>query len=162
VPGRTTGPPIRAAGRARPPPRLRPRPPRHPGPARSGITYAWKRRPSSVTLTSRGLRSKSRTLTRASRRAARRPGSPLMASGRASPQRGRNSQRRSVGRERPSKPDFLRSRKELAMNHVTRRTMLQGGGMLRAVLALDAVSLGFLIATPRKCHSRSWHRGLQL
>jgi hypothetical protein len=40
--------------------------------------------------------------------------------------------RSSVGQERPSKSDFLRSRKELAMNDITRRTMLQRGRMLVA------------------------------
>src|SRR6202790_3155799 len=47
---------------------------------------------------------------------------------------------RDIGGERPRRSDLRRSRKELAMNHLTRRTMLQRGGMLGAVLALDAVS----------------------
>ena len=38
-------------------------------PARSGITCAWKRRPSPVSVTERGVRSNNRTPTLASRRA---------------------------------------------------------------------------------------------
>src|SRR3982074_830057 len=50
--------------------------------------------------------------------------------------------------ERPSKLDFLRSRKKLAMNHLTRRTMLQRGGMLGAILALDTGSPALARTTP--------------
>src|SRR4029077_2629830 len=53
-----------------------------------------------------------------------------------------------IGGELPRRSDLLRSEKELAMNHFTRRTMLQRGGMLGGILALDAVSPALAGTTP--------------
>src|ERR1700676_3364561 len=61
---------------------------------------------------------------------------------------------RDIGGERPRRSDLHRSRKELAMNHLTRRTMLQRGGMLGAVLALDAVSPALAETTPAGSSAR--------
>src|ERR1700751_2627251 len=53
-----------------------------------------------------------------------------------------------IAGERPIESNFLRSRKELAMNSLTRRTMFQRGGMLGGILALDTVSPALARTTP--------------
>src|SRR5260221_4777871 len=149
-------------------------------PASSGITGAWKRRPSSVRQTSRGLRSNSRMPTRASSRATARltPDGvrPRISAARAkfpasvtaamtpTPVNSRVSKTMrpssvivisnhrnidlnalksclasvyiSVTAGRDGQADLKRRQ---PMNEMTRRTLLQRSGMLRAVLALDVV-----------------------
>src|SRR5689334_11839994 len=65
------------------------------------------------------------------------------------PWRGVQQQHRTgAGGERPSQSNFQRFRRESAMNDITRRTVLQRGGPLGAVLALNAVRPALARATP--------------